>query len=51
MSREDEKLERHQQRRHAQTSREKIKLPKRSSAGKSDDNASLKNRRFVAERY
>jgi polyphosphate kinase len=32
-------------------SHEKVKLPKRSNAGKYDDNASLKNRRFVAERY
>jgi len=31
--------------------REKVKLPKRSDAGKYDDSAPLKNRRFVAERY
>jgi polyphosphate kinase 2 len=31
--------------------REKVKLPKRSNTGKYDDSASLKNRRFVAERY
>jgi len=29
----------------------KVKLPKRSSKGKYDDQASLKGRRFVAERY
>src|SRR5215470_12711015 len=31
--------------------RKKIKLPKRSGKGKYDDRASLKGRRFVAERY
>jgi polyphosphate kinase 2 len=31
--------------------RTKVKLPKRSSKGKYDDQASLKGRRFVAERY
>ena len=31
--------------------REKIKLPDRSSKGKYDDQASLKNRRFVPEKY
>jgi polyphosphate kinase 2 (PPK2 family) len=29
----------------------KVKLPKRSTKGKYDDQASLKGRRFVAERY
>jgi polyphosphate kinase len=32
-------------------SRAKVKLPKRSTKGKYDDQASLKGRRFVAERY
>jgi hypothetical protein len=32
-------------------SRPKVKLPKRSMKGKYDDHASLKGRRFVAERY
>jgi polyphosphate kinase len=31
--------------------REKIKLPKRSMKGAYDDQASLKNRRFIAEKY
>jgi polyphosphate kinase len=31
--------------------RDKVKLPKRSMKGKYDDQASLKGRRFVAERY
>ena len=31
--------------------RKKVKLPKRSDKGKYDDQASLKGRRFVAERY
>jgi hypothetical protein len=31
--------------------REKIKLPKRSTKGAYDDQASLKGRRFVPERY
>ena len=31
--------------------REKVKLPKRSMKGAYDDGASLKGRKFVAERY
>jgi polyphosphate kinase 2 len=34
-----------------QAPREKVKLPKLSDKGSYDDNASLKNRRFVPERY
>jgi polyphosphate kinase 2 len=36
---------------YAKLRREKVKLPKRSMKGKYDDRASLKGRRFVAERY
>jgi len=31
--------------------REKVKLPKRSEKGHYDDQASIKNRRFVSEKY
>ncbi len=31
--------------------REKVKLPKRSKKGAYDDQASLKGRRFIAEKY
>jgi hypothetical protein len=31
--------------------RKKVKLPKRSSSGKYDDRASLKGRKFVAQKY
>jgi hypothetical protein len=34
---------------HEKVKREKIKLPKRSSKGRYDDQATLKGRRFVAE--
>ena len=34
-----------------QVPREKVKLPKRSSEGKYDDQASLDGRRFVPEKY
>ncbi len=34
-----------------QAPRDKIKLPKRSSKGEYDDQATLKGRRFVPERY
>ena len=33
------------------TPREKVKLPKRSNKGKYDDEASLKGRNFVPEKY
>jgi polyphosphate kinase len=33
------------------TGRAKIKLPKRSNKGRYDDQASLRGRRFVAERF
>ena len=36
---------------HKKVPRAKVKLPKRSMKGKYDDQASLKGRRFVAERY
>ena len=36
---------------HKKLSREKVKLPERSDKGKYDDQATLKERRFVPERY
>jgi hypothetical protein len=33
------------------STRAKVKLPKRSNKGKYDDQATLKDRSFVAERY
>ena len=36
---------------HKRIRREEVVLPKRSSKGKYDDQASLKRKRFVAERY
>jgi polyphosphate kinase len=36
---------------HKKVDREKIKLPKRSMKGEYDDQASLKGRKFVAEKY
>jgi hypothetical protein len=31
--------------------REKVKLPKRSNKGRYDDEASMRGRRFIAEKY
>ena len=36
---------------YAKVPHEKVKLPKRSKKGAYDDQASLKGRRFVAEKY
>jgi polyphosphate kinase len=36
---------------HKEVTREKVKLPKRSMKGAYDDEASLKGRKFVPEKY